>query len=291
MNTSDIEVFLRAAEAQSFSKAAEENYLSRQAVSRKIAALEKELGTLLFQRAPIGQRITLTPEGQKYYEFFCSSKTRWEELQANMHKEFGNRIIRIAYLEGLDFPPLLQQILVDVRNKYGAEGRWNTYDMHNLKTVIDGDEYDLVLAYDGPRLNLFKSYSHTFVGHIPMVLVVRKGLRPDAKTAMDFSDMPVATWMRKGQTVEEAIEKCTDHCLDFGFHCTDIKVFPNRDTVRASIEFGDCVGICTEIDRVAQSNAVETFPLQGYSALTCLWKKNERDPVILSVIQKLKDKN
>ena len=51
MNTSDIEVFLCAADALSFSKAAEEKYMSRQAVSRKVGALEKELGVSLFRRS------------------------------------------------------------------------------------------------------------------------------------------------------------------------------------------------------------------------------------------------
>ena len=65
MNTSDIEIFLCAADTLSFSKAAEENYMSRQAVSRKIGALEKELGAALFRRSQKGQRLALTPEGQR----------------------------------------------------------------------------------------------------------------------------------------------------------------------------------------------------------------------------------
>ena len=119
MNTSDIEVFLCAADALSFSKAAEEKYMSRQAVSRKVGALEKELGVSLFRRSQRGQRLVLTPEGQRYYDFFRVSQRRWEELRASIHTDLGGSLIHVAYLEGLDFLPSLQQILRDVQDKYG----------------------------------------------------------------------------------------------------------------------------------------------------------------------------
>ena len=67
-----------------------------------------------------------------------------------------------------------------------------------------------------------------------------------------------------------------------------MKVFPNRDTVRAAIELGHGIGICTEIDRLAQSSAVETFPLRGHSTLVCLWRKDERNPVVRSIVQAMK---
>ena len=288
MNTSDIEVFLCAADALSFSKAAEEKYMSRQAVSRKVGALEKELGVPLFRRSQRGQRLVLTPEGQRYYDFFRVSQRRWEELRASIHTDLGGSLIHVAYLEGLDFLPSLQQILRDVQDKYGMEGSLSTYDMHDLTETVESDKYDLILAYDTPRLNLFRDYDHVVAGCIPMVLTVRKGLRPKARRASDFSDLPVATWLRKDQTPEEAIRKCTEHCLDFGFRCSSVKVFPNRDTVRAAIELGHGIGICTEIDRLAQSSAVETFPLRGHSTLVCLWRKDERNPVVRSIVRDMK---
>ena len=287
MNTSDIEVFLYAAESLSFSKAADACFMSRQAVSRKIGALEKELGATLFHRSQRGQRISLTPQGRRYYDFFRVTQRRWEELRKSLHAELEGNLIQVAYLEGLDFPPMLQKILSDIRDRYGAEGSLTTYDMHDLTEVLESEKYDLILAYSGPRLDLYRDYDHTPVGRIPMVLVVKKGLCPGAKSASDFSRFPVATWLRKDQTPEVAIDKCTEHCMDFGFRCTDVRVYPNRDTVRAAIELGHGVGICTAIDRLTQSGEVETFPLEGYSELSCLWRREERNPVVRAVVREL----
>jgi DNA-binding transcriptional LysR family regulator len=57
--------FCFAAQAGNFSRAAELVALSQPSVSLQIQALEKELGTVLFQRR--GPRITLTPDGQALY--------------------------------------------------------------------------------------------------------------------------------------------------------------------------------------------------------------------------------
>ena len=53
--------FLTVAKEQSFTKAAEQLHITQPTLSRQLAALEEELGTLLFNRS--GRNITLTNEG------------------------------------------------------------------------------------------------------------------------------------------------------------------------------------------------------------------------------------
>jgi len=61
MDISALQAFLAVAEAGSFSRAAERIYLTQPAISKRIAALEREIGTRLFDR--IGRGIHLTPAG------------------------------------------------------------------------------------------------------------------------------------------------------------------------------------------------------------------------------------
>ncbi len=61
MNISDLQAFVGVAEAGSFSQAAEALYLTQPAVSKRIAALEQELGARLFDR--IGRTTVLTEAG------------------------------------------------------------------------------------------------------------------------------------------------------------------------------------------------------------------------------------
>lgn len=61
MDISALQAFLAVAESGSFSRAAERIYLTQPAISKRIAALEKEVGARLFDR--IGRGIQLTPAG------------------------------------------------------------------------------------------------------------------------------------------------------------------------------------------------------------------------------------
>jgi DNA-binding transcriptional LysR family regulator len=61
MDTHNLHAFLMVAEHASFSAAAEQLHLTQPAVSKRVAALEQQLGTTLFDR--IGRRVSLTEAG------------------------------------------------------------------------------------------------------------------------------------------------------------------------------------------------------------------------------------
>ena len=62
MDTNSLRTFITTAELESFSLAAEQLYLTQPAISKRIAALEEELGAKLFDR--IGRHVSLTEAGR-----------------------------------------------------------------------------------------------------------------------------------------------------------------------------------------------------------------------------------
>ncbi|GAB2726526.1 LysR family transcriptional regulator [Halomonas garicola] len=62
MDTQSLQAFIAVADCQSFSRAAERLHLTQPAISKRIAGLEDQLGTRLFDR--IGRRIALTEAGR-----------------------------------------------------------------------------------------------------------------------------------------------------------------------------------------------------------------------------------
>lgn len=67
MNTAQVKCFLTAAECLNFTAAAEKLYISQPVLSRNIAALEDELGVLLFVRS--NNTVRLTPGGTVIYQW------------------------------------------------------------------------------------------------------------------------------------------------------------------------------------------------------------------------------
>ncbi|MCW3805415.1 LysR substrate-binding domain-containing protein [Plebeiibacterium marinum] len=72
-------VFLSVAENLSFSKAAEEMFISQPAVTKHIKELESRLKSTLFERK--GNRIYLTKAGKLNYEYLKKIKHQYEELE------------------------------------------------------------------------------------------------------------------------------------------------------------------------------------------------------------------
>ncbi len=62
MDISALQAFIAVAESGSFSRAAERIFLTQPAVSKRIAALEQDIGARLFDR--VGRKIHLTPAGE-----------------------------------------------------------------------------------------------------------------------------------------------------------------------------------------------------------------------------------
>ena len=67
MNSYHLQVFLAVAKRLSYSRAAEDLFISQPAVSRHVHSLEKELGAQILGQ--VGNRVYLTEEGKIVYEF------------------------------------------------------------------------------------------------------------------------------------------------------------------------------------------------------------------------------
>ena len=79
MEFREISTFLQVAQHQSFSKAARQLGYSQAAVTIQIKQLEQELGVHLFDR--IGKQISLTHQGQVFYQYAVSIRNELEQAK------------------------------------------------------------------------------------------------------------------------------------------------------------------------------------------------------------------
>lgn len=82
MELSQLIAFYHVAIAGSFSKAAEELFVSQPALSRQVAALEKNLGLQLFSR--LGRRIILTDAGRRLFIYVEKIINLYNEAKKEM---------------------------------------------------------------------------------------------------------------------------------------------------------------------------------------------------------------
>lgn len=284
MNSTEVQCFLASAETLSFSRAAEQLFLTRQAVSRKILQLEEELGTRLFDRS--GQGLTLTAQGEACFAFFKTTMVKWDQLQSCLA---GGRetALQVASPEGILLPTAVQDALFTAGDQFQTEICIHAYDVHDLPQLAADEEYPVIFTYGNPALSAFQAYRQVPVGTLGMVLASSRRLLPQAQDPAAFADYPVSTWLRRNQTPEDARNRCVESCRRFGFPCRQVRVFPNRATARTEIEAGRCVGVCTELDRFTFSPSIRTLPLAGTSTLVCLCQKDSQTPLTRSILRSL----
>ena len=89
---------------RSFSKAAEECFISQSAISQQVRALEEEVGVTLLRRE--GRRFSLTPAGEVFYQKSLSITADWERLCQEMRQmESGGKArLRLGCLRSYGGP-------------------------------------------------------------------------------------------------------------------------------------------------------------------------------------------
>lgn len=95
MDFDSINYFLSICTSGSFSEAAKRLYISQPTLSRRITALEDELGTELFSRKSTG--ISLTPAGKVFYEEqtkLMNSQFRLLEKMKSFRQDYAGTLLR-----------------------------------------------------------------------------------------------------------------------------------------------------------------------------------------------------
>ena len=149
MEVRQLNTLIRAAQFQSFSKAAESLGYSQSAVTVQIKALEEELGVRLFDR--MGKRIALTDTGERFFNLACEimsqvnqarlSVTSTAELHGTLH------IGTIESLACLKLPTVLH-----LYRKYNPKVtiRITVCEPEQLIEQMERGELDMIYVLDEP---------------------------------------------------------------------------------------------------------------------------------------------
>lgn len=291
---SDISVrcLLAAGRHGSFTKAADELFMTRQAVSRQIALMEKELGVLLFTRTTA--KVELTPVGELYTRFFRETMDRWEETRRKAEtvlSEQGN-LIHIGCLYDTDLGEKVLELIQDCR----AEGHalrvdWERREPYDLLDPLLSGRLDLIFSFDRALEECRQAErleSALFV-EAQAVLAVRDdypGVRPGA-SAQDFLEEPcfLSEDMVSADNRQTAF---LEEWAGFGIQFSDLRIVSNRETLQTMVELGRGVTICTSADRFPKFPHILSYPLGRRQQILCIWRRGEARPQVLTFLGALR---
>ncbi len=151
MDFKQLESFVAIAKLKSFSRAAEELYLTQPTISNHIHILEKELSTILFNRT--NKNITLTDAGEILYEHAISILNKKEHAYFSLN-EFKGKIQGILEISSSSIPEqyYLSNIICKFSKKYpDVKYSLLKYDSKKVTDKILSGEIDFGLV--GAREN------------------------------------------------------------------------------------------------------------------------------------------
>jgi DNA-binding transcriptional LysR family regulator len=111
-----LKIFCDLVEAQSFSQAAERNFVTQSAVSQQVRGLEEKFKRRLLERVRGRREVRLTDAGRSFYEESRSVLAAYEALQERMRGHVGtvSGTVRVAtvYSIGLhELPPIVRRFM------------------------------------------------------------------------------------------------------------------------------------------------------------------------------------
>ena len=140
--------FLLLGETGSLSRAAEQAYLSRQAMADSLAKLEEELGLRLFERHK--RRLELTAAGEELLRFLKDWLPRWEAEQktlANLDKR-DHAAIRMGLSYYNLSPAYIERLLQYEAAHEGVKVTFHDYAPQECFALLEQQAIDLVCMLD-----------------------------------------------------------------------------------------------------------------------------------------------
>ena len=281
MTSLQIIYFLKAAECMSFSKAAEELYVSQPSVSRQIKQLEEELGFQLFDRS-LKHQISLTAAGMVFRDSFRRFAQGYQQARAAAAEVSRQTTLqlRVGISQNWDITDSLMRFQKQVELRYPqAEVYYESNSSLQLRRRMEADQLDVAVCIR-TTVQSFDQLEVLDIAQLETRAFVRKGLLRKAEEPLQMSDFNGQTLLMLPE--EEA--PMSQQIVQLQFQAQQVTVhpvrLPNRDSLFQAVLMGRGFTVGDEWlwgygdPRLTYLKMQEPIP-------TCVvWDKRNQNPLI-----------
>jgi len=281
MNLKQVQAFLAAARTLNFTRAAEEMFISQQAISKLIIDLEIDLGITLFSRSKGG--IALTDEGRyisnMFYNQIQTGKHLLDELR--LEKKKRERHFRFGYSTWINpFGEIDRGLTALLKENPDVLFSGCLHHNETLANMLLADELDIAIIPEeqlfGDELFEYRKFAEQdFCLYVPEDV---EGEVPD-RYCWGLPLLVVASW---NWGLFEWKRMYDQELLDLGITPQSVRMLPNVQSILVQLESARCVAILDRRFGIgATIPGIKPLPLPiKATMLTCVWHRDNESPLI-----------
>ena len=241
MHIETLKVFCDLVDLQSFSLAAERNFITQSAVSQQIRSLEEKYKRRLLERVRGRREVRLTPAGEVFYKESRNVLMSYDHLEESLRglvgRVGGTIKVSTIYSVGLhELPSKVREFMT----KFPAAKIDLEYSRTTrvVRDVLNGSVELGILAFPEPRrgITIVPMPSHR------LVLIVPPGHKFAKRSKLNVKDIQGEDFVHFERDVPT--RKAIDKTLrDHGIEVHKVAEFDNIETIKRAVEVGFGIAI------------------------------------------------
>lgn len=284
-----ISYFLKLAQTLNYTEAAKILYISQPALSKQIAALEKELGFALFRRT--NRSVELTLEGESLYQDWSSMDTLLNSSisTAKMIRKNAVGRLTLGLTDTFAISESFFHVVDDFRIKYpNINLDLESYGFRTIREMFNQEELNIILI---PEFEL-ENYTHVhteWFQSVKLCIAISKK-HPLAKkehlAISDIKSLPMIV-ISPNESLN-GINRIKNICRKEGFEPNIVKYTSNLNSLVLGVANGVGVTLC---DNGVRSEKIRTYPLEEQpndSDLYLVWKESAEHAEVKFFLDEIK---
>jgi len=279
MDQTKIKCFLALARTLNFTRAAEQVFLTQQAVSKSIASLENELQLQLFERTT--RAVLLTDEGERIFELFDRMDREFEATIAELKRQQRPYTLHVGYQNYISFYDKLRQAKNSLLHLYP-------------EIALDGERYAPPVLRDKLRkheLDIIVIYSRFFTEkpedycRLPLCELQQYFMVSDEIVLPEGHELEA---LRKETFILDRVERETPKELNirketelkkWGF-TGEAQIVSDRDSAYTLAEMGEGVVVGTDLSIMAAGRTLRQYNCGIPETLIAVWRAGETRNIV-----------
>ncbi len=258
-----LKVFERVARRLSFTRAAEELYLTQPAVSMQVKQFEESIGLPLFER--LGKKIYLTRAGEELYKLSKAISRQLDEAEDLIEELKGTEGGRLVVAVASTGHYFAIRLLAEFCRRYPkVKVNFKVTNRKGVLQLLEDNEADIVLMGQPPaELDLV---AEAFMDN-PLVVIAPKGHHLEQSAGISLEELRAETFLMREQ--DSGTRSSVEHILvERGVSLSISMEMNSNGAIKQGVEVGLGLGVVSlhTIERELEDGRlvvldVEAFPI------------------------------